>query len=172
MHRRLCAASFLLIACPSEEPTTETSGNTHADSHDDHGSGSSESSSSTTDASSSESTAIASEGSSESSSSSSSTAGSTSAAIDTWENWALPSFFAVYCNECHPAAGQSMRDFSDYDTVGENFEHIRCGVAPQAIEGCDGHIEPGHLPIGDGPFPTDDERLRLVDWLDAGMPRD
>ena len=108
----------------------------------------------------------------ESGSSSGGTTTTGSSAADTWENWALPAYFDVYCNQCHPAAGQSTRDFSDYDTVGDNFEHIRCGTAPTKIEGCDGHIEPGHLPIGPGPYPSDDERWRLVDWLDAGMPRD
>jgi hypothetical protein len=89
--------------------------------------------------------------------------------VDTWEGWALPSFFEVYCNSCHP--GSSPRDFSDYDVVVANEEHIRCGVAPEAIESCDHHIEPGHLPIGDGPYPSDDERWRLVEWMQAGMPR-
>jgi hypothetical protein len=99
--------------------------------------------------------------------------GSTGAvAMDTWENWALPEFFEVYCNECHPS-DQSTRDFSMYETVVANEEHIRCGVAPEAIRSCDpGHIEPGHLPIGPGPYPSDDERWRLVDWVLAGMPRD
>jgi hypothetical protein len=99
--------------------------------------------------------------------------GSTTGAVamDTWENWALPEFFDVYCNECHP--GQSTRDFTVYEMVVANEEHIRCGVAPEAIRSCDpGHIEPGHLPIGDGPYPSDDERWRLVDWVLAGMPRD
>jgi hypothetical protein len=96
---------------------------------------------------------------------------STGAAVtDTWENWALPDYFQPYCIGCHP--GDSPRDFTDYDVVVENVEHIRCGSAPKVIRGCDGHIEPGHLPIGEGPFPTDDERYRLVDWIDAGMPRD
>ncbi len=89
---------------------------------------------------------------------------------DTWENWALPDYFQPYCIGCHP--GDSPRDFTDYDVVVENIEHIRCGSAPEVIRGCDGHIEPGHLPIGEGPFPTDDERWRLVEWIDAGMPRD
>lgn len=94
------------------------------------------------------------------------------AAADTWENWALPQFFEPYCNGCHPS-DQSTRDFSMYETVVANEEHIRCGVAPEAIRSCDpGHIEPGHLPIGAGPYPSDDERWRLVDWVLAGMPRD
>lgn len=93
------------------------------------------------------------------------------AAIDTWESWASPQFFAVYCEACHP--GQSTIDFTLYDSVVANEEHIRCGVAPEAIPSCDpGHIEPGHLPIGSGPFPSDEERWRLVDWMLAGMPRD
>jgi hypothetical protein len=95
---------------------------------------------------------------------------STGTRVDTWEGWALPEFFVPYCNDCHP--GSSPRDFGDYDVVAANEEHIRCGVAPEAIEDCDHHIEPGHLPIGDGPFPSDDERWRLVEWMQAGMPRE
>ncbi|HET6585337.1 MAG TPA: hypothetical protein VFG69_17885 [Nannocystaceae bacterium] len=91
-------------------------------------------------------------------------------AMDTWENWALPEYFEPYCIGCHP--GASQRDFNMYEVVVENVEHIRCGSAPMMLPDCDDHIEPGHLPIGDGPFPTDDERLRLVAWIDAGMPRD
>ena len=90
--------------------------------------------------------------------------------IDTWESWALPSFFEVYCNDCHP--GASPRDFGQYEIVVANEEHIRCGVAPEALPDCHHHIEPAHLPIGDGPQPSDDERWRLVDWMQAGMPRD
>jgi hypothetical protein len=91
-------------------------------------------------------------------------------AVDTWESWALPHFFEVYCNDCHP--GASPRDFSDYDVVLANEEHIRCGVAPEALPECDHHIEPGHLPIGDGPHPGEEERWRLVAWMQAGAPRD
>jgi hypothetical protein len=98
-------------------------------------------------------------------------AGSTGAApVDTWESWAHPEFFEVFCNHCHP--GDSPRDFSDYDTVVANEAHIRCGVAPALAPGCDGHIEPGHLPIGPGPYPDEATRWRLVDWVVAGMPRD
>lgn len=89
----------------------------------------------------------------------------------TWENWAYPEFFTPYCIDCHPS-NMSSRDFSDYDAIGANLEHIRCGVAPEIVAPCDGHIEPGHLPIGDGPKPSDDERWRLVQWIDDGMLRD
>lgn len=106
----------------------------------------------------------------ETSSTSAADSSTTSPAMDTWENWAHPQFFEVYCNACHP--GQSPRDFSVYEVVQENVEHIYCGTAPQMQPTCDDHIEPGHLPIGDGPKPSDDERWRLIEWIDAGMPRD
>jgi hypothetical protein len=168
---------FVLVGCPDdadgETPATTMAatetGEEGGTEHADHGeSGEGEASGSTSDA-----VSTSSGGAEASSSSSGDPSGTSGSTADTWENWALPSFFAMYCNQCHPAAGQSMRDFSDYDTVAKNVEHIRCGTAPEAIEGCDaGHIEPGHLPIGPGPYPTDEERWRLVDWIDAGMPQD
>jgi hypothetical protein len=181
VRRAWSIVALVLVACPSDEPgtgTTVAETGTGADSHDDHdGSETADSADTTGEVTTGEDPstgATSGDGSSGAGGSSSGTgAASTGTAVDTWEGWALPSFFAVYCNHCHPAAGQSTRDFSDYDTVAANFEHIRCGVAPEAIDGCDaGHIEPGHLPIGPGPYPSDEERWRLVDWLDGGMPRD
>ncbi len=180
MRSACIVLASVVLACGGDEPGTGTSGvatGTESDTHDDHGTASTGSGTTTDEPSTGTESSpgtTSSEGSSGSDGSSSGTgAASTGAAADTWESWALPSFFAVYCNHCHPATGQSMRDFSDYDTVADNFEHIRCGVAPKAVDGCDaGHIRPGHLPIGPGPYPSDDERWRLVDWMDAGMPRD
>jgi hypothetical protein len=177
MRRAWFSSALVLLACQDAEPGSGSSASTGALTGHEHpvdtestGDDSTTDAGTTGDASS-----TGAEVSSGSTGSSSSVTGgaSTGVAVDTWESWALPSFFAVYCNHCHPAAGQSTRDFSDYDTVAANFEHIRCGVAPEAIPDCDaGHIGPGHLPIGPGPYPSDDERWRLVDWMDAGMPRD
>ena len=156
---------------PGTNTTDAASESGHADHADDHGDDSGSGSSSSTPTPGSSGGDDTGAGSSGESGTATGTTGAVAA--DTWESWALPQFFELYCNQCHPAAGQSARDFSDYDTVVANEEHIRCGVAPEAIEGCDpGHIEPGHLPIGPGPYPSDDERWRLVDWVLAGMPRD
>lgn len=164
-------AIALLLACGSSKDDGESVGEASTGSSTgraDHHGGTEpavddSTSSTTADASSSEA-----ETSSGATTSSSSSTGAP--VMDTWENWAYPEYFTPYCLECHP--GQSSRDFNMYEVVVENVEHIRCGSAPEMLPDCNGHIEPGHLPIGDGPFPSDDERWRLVDWIDAGMPRD
>ena len=171
----LCIAG-LLSACPSDdggEPvaSSTTAGESgsetgHADHADEPGEGGSSTQGATTG-----STSAAGDDTGPAASTDEATGTTGAVAMDTWESWALPQFFEVYCNQCHP--GESTRDFSVYEMVVANEEHIRCGVAPEAIASCDpGHIEPGHLPIGPGPYPSDDERWRLVDWVLAGMPRD
>jgi len=163
----------LVLACGEDGGDEDT---TAADTHADHGS-LDESGSESSSAGDSADTTTGADGSSEGGttteggSSGTDESSTTGAAVqDTWENWALPQYFQPYCIGCHP--GDSPRDFTMYEVVVDNVDHIRCGSAPEMLPDCDDHIEPGHLPIGDGPFPTDDERWRLVDWIDAGMPRD
>jgi hypothetical protein len=167
--RNICSIAltgllWLPAGCAGDDPSDDTTqGSTgHSDTHSDDASSSSES----------EGGAPADDSSSGAGTESSGAASSESggATMDTWESWAYPEYFTPYCIECHP--GESARDFSMYEVVVENVVHIRCGSAPEMLPDCDDHIEPGHLPIGDGPFPTDDERWRLVAWIDAGMPRD
>jgi hypothetical protein len=166
-----------LVACAGDEDDGQTAADTVGETHshdDDHGdesttAGDDDGGSSTQNPAESETSGVGeSTGLGESVGDESSSTGA--AAIDTWENWALPEYFEPYCIGCHP--GQSTRDFNMYEVVVENVDHIRCGSAPTMLPDCDDHIEPGHLPIGEGPFPTDDERWRLVDWIDVGMPRD
>lgn len=89
----------------------------------------------------------------------------------TWTNFA-EGFFAEYCVSCHSPEGQASADFGDYDIVSrpKRLNSIRCGVAPELLDGCEGEHPPGWFPIGDGPMPTDDERWTLVDWCDADGP--
>lgn len=87
----------------------------------------------------------------------------------TWTNFA-EDFFATYCTSCHSPAGQASADFGEYDVVTQRLNAIRCGVAPEEQEGCEGEHPPGWFPIGNGPFPTDDERWTLVEWIEAEAP--
>ncbi len=90
---------------------------------------------------------------------------------DYWEDWPQSVFFPTYCGSCHPAKTSSDSDWNVYEDVLDEYDHIYCGVGLDDVPECGDHHEPGHLPQGTGPYPSDDERLRLVAWMDAGMPR-
>ena len=89
----------------------------------------------------------------------------------TWTNFS-EEFFAEYCVSCHSPGGQASADFRDYDvvTAGSRPNSIRCGVAPEEIDNCEGEHPPGWFPIGNGPSPDDEERWTLVEWIDNGAP--
>ena len=78
------------------------------------------------------------------------------AAAPTWTSFAR-GFFETYCFECH-GPGDALRDFSLLEMVRAEATTIRAG------------IESGQFPIGDGPFPTSEERARLIAWIDSGTP--
>lgn len=86
---------------------------------------------------------------------------------DTWDNYAQ-GFFAKYCVECHADAKRDYRTLAD---VTRDSALIRCGVAPTKLSGCGSFPPPSQFPIDDdagtNPKPTDDERRRLVAWIDA-----
>ena len=90
---------------------------------------------------------------------------------DYWEDWPQSVFFPTYCGSCHPAKTSSDSDWNIYEDVLSEYDHIYCGVGIDDVPECGDRLEPGHLPRGSGPYPSDDERLRLVAWMDAGMPR-
>ena len=85
---------------------------------------------------------------------------------DTWVNFG-ESFMATYCVECHSGNG---KDFRRYSRVVVFAEASRCGVSPNLEDGCSGFPPPAQFPVGSGPMPTDEERLRFVAWIDAGLP--
>lgn len=89
---------------------------------------------------------------------------------DTWSSYAM-GFFQTYCVECH-SGPPSGRDFRSIDDVIRDGSIIRCGVTPasEPLSGCSGGPSAGMFPVGDGPFPSDDERRRIVAWIDAGQP--
>lgn len=94
---------------------------------------------------------------------------------DWWEGWPQTTFFPTYCGACHPDEDGSAWDFSNYDHVAYEYDHIVCGVGLEDVEECyaDSHEdphEPTSLPRGSGPKPTAAERQRLVDWMRDGMP--
>jgi hypothetical protein len=93
---------------------------------------------------------------------------SDAAAGDTWESYAQ-GFFETYCVECHNRGGATNRDYEMLSIVRDQASRIRCGVSPDELEGCGpGFPSPSQFPIGAGPFPSDDERRRIVAWLDNG----
>jgi hypothetical protein len=85
----------------------------------------------------------------------------------TYANFAQP-FFTKYCVSCHPSAS-STRDFTMYSVIKTSSHDIACGVSPTPLSGCSGNPAPGQFPIGAGPFPTDDERNKLVLWIQNGL---
>lgn len=89
---------------------------------------------------------------------------------DTWASWG-EGFFATYCVECH-AGPPSGRDYRTIDDVRRDAALIRCGTTPRTepLSGCGAGPAAGMFPVGGGPFPSDEERRRLVAWLDAGLP--
>ncbi len=93
--------------------------------------------------------------------------GSTTATGDTWDNFAAD-FFATYCVACH---SESPKNFNKYAQVVDNADTIRCGVASTTLADCGAWPPAQQFPVGSGPFPSDEERDRIVAWIDAGMPR-
>jgi hypothetical protein len=87
---------------------------------------------------------------------------------DTWTGFAQ-GFFESYCVGCH-GAGNANRDYTLREQVVRDAELIRCGVAVDKQTGCADWPPPSQFPIGSGPHPNDDERNRIVAWLEAGAP--
>jgi hypothetical protein len=91
---------------------------------------------------------------------------------DTWTNYA-DAFFMTYCDSCHDGKMPGIaQNFNEYSQVKPLVAEMRCGVAPTLQSGCSATAfpPPTQFPIGDGPKPTDAERLRFVAWVNAGAP--
>jgi hypothetical protein len=70
-------------------------------------------------------------------------------------------------------SGTATRDYTSVDAVASESEKIACGVATAALYeemGCSGSPVASQFPVGDGAMPSDEERERLVAWIEAGMP--
>lgn len=97
-------------------------------------------------------------------------------AADTWENFALP-YMVKYCASCHndDNQGDAQRNYRMFAAVMNESEEIACGSAKsQEVRdtlNCGGGAPRARqFPVGNGPRPTDEERDRLVQWLQAGLP--
>ncbi len=87
---------------------------------------------------------------------------------DTWESFARD-FTDTYCVACH-GAGNQMRDYTGYADLFRDRDRVRCGVSPTRAAGCGRSPAPRQFPVGNGPKPSDPERSRLVEWIEAGAP--
>jgi hypothetical protein len=103
---------------------------------------------------------------------------------DTWDGY-MHGFFEKYCVECHHSGAPTLPpanvplDFTQQTNV-VAWEHtIRCGVIPSTATqdpswSCATVPPPGQFPIYDSAHcnkkPTDEERWRVVAWIDAGSP--
>lgn len=92
--------------------------------------------------------------------------GTTAVTTDTWDSFA-GAFMADYCVSCHDA---SPKDFTQYSEVVAWLDGIRCGVAATQQPDCEGQRPPMQFPIGTGAYPSDEERDRVVAWIEAGAP--
>lgn len=90
---------------------------------------------------------------------------------DTWTSFA-EGFFTTYCVSCHDGSHSGITgDFRQSTVVMQHKDDIRCGVATAVVQGCEqSRWPPKQFPVGSGPKPTDQERTRLVAWIDAGLP--
>jgi hypothetical protein len=100
--------------------------------------------------------------------------GASGATGDTWTNYAQD-FVQTYCVECH-GAGNSSRDYTTIDDVLRDKTEIRCGVASAKLADCTASFPPPkQFPIDNAqktnPKPSDAERDRFVQWLEAGAPQ-
>ena len=95
--------------------------------------------------------------------------------LDTWDSWAQ-GFFTKYCVECHGVSNTSGLDFGTQSIVVTNKDTIRCGVCVQQDPswGCPASPPAEQFPLtdtaGTNPKPSDEERERVVAWIEAGCP--
>jgi hypothetical protein len=95
---------------------------------------------------------------------------------DTWASFGM-GFMVKYCVSCHndDNAGVTTRNYRMLTAVMREKVEIACGTAKSAADrtarGC-GATSPRarQFPVGNGAKPTDEERDRLLRWIDAGTP--
>jgi hypothetical protein len=101
------------------------------------------------------------------------TADTGGASADTWNSFAR-GFFTTYCGSCHndDMTGTASRDYHLLENVVREKARIACGVSKSATyrtsHSCG--YAPGQFPVGGGPKPSDADRERLVNWIEAGTP--
>ncbi|MCI0632531.1 MAG: hypothetical protein L0206_01215 [Actinobacteria bacterium] len=94
----------------------------------------------------------------------------------TWETFAAD-YVTTYCLDCHsPGFEAQAVPFTkgtgpSYILFTNDADLIRCRSTPRDCPQPDCADEPKEFfPIGEGPYPTNEERLQLVAWLAAGAP--
>jgi uncharacterized membrane protein len=88
---------------------------------------------------------------------------------DTWENFGRQ-FFQTYCLRCHSETLTTDLERTDAP-AGINFNELEVmrefASRIRLRAGQLGDMPPTLLP---GPRPSEDERLRLIQWIDCGTP--
>jgi uncharacterized membrane protein len=86
-------------------------------------------------------------------------------------------FMQKYCASCHndDNAGDASRNYHMLAAVMREKVAIACGTAKSAADrtarGCAASAPRARqFPAGNGAKPTDEERDRLLRWIDAGTP--
>lgn len=103
------------------------------------------------------------------------TGGMEQPAGDTWENYAS-GFMSQFCVSCHndDNAGEASRDYHQLSNVMGESAEIACGLSKSeedwSARGCTGFPPARQFPVGDGDKPSDEDRDRLIAWIDAGLP--
>ena len=83
--------------------------------------------------------------------------------------------FSTYCGSCHndDGMGVAARDYHLLANVVKEKVKLACGVSKsatnRAAHACAG-TGAGQFPVGAGPKPSDPDRERLVNWIEAGTP--
>ena len=82
-----------------------------------------------------------------------------------------------YCASCHndDNAGDAARNYRMLAAVMREKVDIACGVAKSNVDRTARNCPAGapranQFPVGNGPKPTNDERDRLLRWIDANTP--
>jgi hypothetical protein len=105
----------------------------------------------------------------------------------TWDDW-VSGFSTSYCVSCHnpnapcggsgchtpsdPSLDALLFDMRDKSSWTQRAGGIRCGIAVTQEPGwfCDVPPETYPKPGNGNPFPTDQARGIVVDWIEAGCP--
>ncbi len=100
--------------------------------------------------------------------------GTSMAAADTWDSFASD-FVQSYCISCHsPGGSAASHDYGALAGVQPDAAAMACGLTKSTEDwtarGCSGSPVARQFPAGNGDEPSDEERDRMIAWIDAGMP--
>ena len=83
----------------------------------------------------------------------------------TWENFARV-FFTDYCNQCH----SSDLDFTERSGATVGVDYNTYALAVQNSERAKARVVEGTMPPSGSPMPSEGQKQKLIDWVDAGTP--